>query len=280
MKGPYENVLLGAFIFRLGYKMGESGKLKNTTFAANLFQQTPLDAAFSDFMGTSKARGFLLEFKKSWDDRVSELAKNKFKLLQEPPTLVAQAEKCHLFGYGKDLKDSQTSGNIDIVFGTYPEVVSAKNEEALKVRWPMSDFLAEIIDEKIGANPTEFRDYITELLERLKRRHKESTASKRLFANAELGALASAAGVVAILNTGNALYALPLVSIIDLGVNLQIIQAEELRQEIEPPYEHSHGIDIEKPSRTIDMETDEIDFEKYPHGIDKERRSHGIDRRI
>jgi hypothetical protein len=38
MKGPYENVLLGAFIFRLGYKMGESGKLQNTPFAANLFQ--------------------------------------------------------------------------------------------------------------------------------------------------------------------------------------------------------------------------------------------------
>jgi hypothetical protein len=38
MNGPYENVLLGAFIFRLGYKMGELGKLKNKQFAANLFQ--------------------------------------------------------------------------------------------------------------------------------------------------------------------------------------------------------------------------------------------------
>jgi hypothetical protein len=141
MKGPYENVLLGAFIFRLGYIMGESSKLKNTTFAANLFQQTPLDAVFSDFIGTSEARGFLLEFKKSWEDRVSEREKDKYKLLREKPTLVAQAEKCHLLGYGKDIKDSQVSGNIDIVFGTYLEVVSAKSEEELKVRWSMSNFL-------------------------------------------------------------------------------------------------------------------------------------------
>jgi hypothetical protein len=55
MKGPYENVLLGAFILRLGYKMGESGKLKNTPSAANLFQQTPLDAVFSDFMCSTRA---------------------------------------------------------------------------------------------------------------------------------------------------------------------------------------------------------------------------------
>jgi hypothetical protein len=91
MKGPYENVLLGAFIFRLGYKMGDSGKLKNTPFAASLFQQTPLDAVFSDFMCSSKAKGFLLEFKKNWEGRILERAKEKYKLLQEQPTLAAQA---------------------------------------------------------------------------------------------------------------------------------------------------------------------------------------------
>ena len=63
MKGPYENVLLGAFVFRLGYKMGESGKLKNTPFAANLFQQTPLDPIFSDFICESKPEAF------SWNSR-------------------------------------------------------------------------------------------------------------------------------------------------------------------------------------------------------------------
>lgn len=70
MKGPYENVLLGAFIFKLRYKMGESGKLKNTPFPTSLFQQTPLDRVFSDFVGVSGARGFLQELKKNWEGRV------------------------------------------------------------------------------------------------------------------------------------------------------------------------------------------------------------------
>jgi hypothetical protein len=269
MKGPYENVLLGAFIFRLGYKMGESGKLQNTPFAANLFQQTPLDTAFSDFMCASKAKGFLLEFKKNWEGRVSERVKEKYKLLQEQPTLIAQGEKCHLLGYGKDIEHSQGRGDIDILFGNYLEIVSAEREEELKV-WSMNYFLQEIIDERIGANSEEFRDYISNFLKHLEQRHRANTSSKRLFANKKIGALASATGAVAIMNTGSALYAVPLFSIIELGVNLKISQAEKLSQEIEPPSfrfrhdEHSRGIDMEyfrafepeKRSRGIDMDRD------------------------
>jgi hypothetical protein len=55
-------------------------------------------------MCASKAKGFLLEFKKNWEGRVSERVKEKYKLLQEQPTLIAQGEKCHLLGYGKDIE--------------------------------------------------------------------------------------------------------------------------------------------------------------------------------
>jgi hypothetical protein len=250
MKGPYENVLLGAFIFRLGYKMGQSRKLENEQFAANLFQQTPLDQVFSDFMYASDARGFLLEFKKSWEGRDSERKKDKYKLMQEQPTLLALAEKCHLLGYGKDI-NSQGSGNIELFFGTYLEVVSAKSEKELKVRWPMKIFLQKIVDEKIGANFGEFRDYIRNFLELLKQRHRYS--SKGLFANA----LASATGAVAIIHTRHALHPVPISSIIDLGVNLKIGLAEELSQKIElsrkiePP---SRETNIEVPSLGIDTE--------------------------
>jgi hypothetical protein len=48
MKDPYENVLIGEFIFRLGYRMGEAGKLKDSKFSLNLYQQTPLDSVLND----------------------------------------------------------------------------------------------------------------------------------------------------------------------------------------------------------------------------------------
>ena len=293
MKCPYENLFLGAFIFRLGYKMGEVRKLKNTPFAANLFQQTPLDAAFGDFMCASKTRGFLLEFKKSWQDRGSERGKDKFQILQGEPTLLAQAAKCHLIGYGKDEAGERAPGNIDLVFGTYFEVLSAKSEKEIRISWTMDSFLQEIIDEKIGANSKEFCDYISKFLELLERRRKQSSSRKRLFANAEIGALASAKGGVAILNTENGFYAMPLSSIIDLGVNLRIPIAEELTRSIRPPspdrysrtidIEHSRGpldehsrnletaIDIEKRSPWLDKYVRNFEVEKNSRGIDIDR---------
>jgi hypothetical protein len=271
MKGPYENVLLGAFIFRLGYKMGDSDKLKNTPFAANLFQQTPLDAVFSDFMCSTRAKGFLLEFKKNWEGRVLERRKDKYKLLQEQPTLGAQAEKCHLLGYGKDIEQGQEQGDIDILFGSYLEIVSAESEEETKV-WSLSNFLQEIIDEKIGAHCEEFRDYINNCLKHLEERHRANTSSRHLFANKKLDALASATGAVAIMNTGSALYAMPVSSIIDIGVNLKISVAEELSKKIEPPSHdrHSRGIDIEKF-------TQEVNWDEYLRRGGTEQRSRGID---
>jgi hypothetical protein len=128
--------------------------------------------------------------------------------LQEQPTLGAQAEKCHLLGYGKDIESSQGQGDIDILFGNYLEIVSAETEEKVKI-CSLSNFLQEIIDEKIGANCEEFIDYIRNFLMHLERRHRANTSSKNLFANKNLGALASATGAVAIMNTGNALYVIP-----------------------------------------------------------------------
>jgi hypothetical protein len=101
-----------------------------------------------------------------------------------------------------------------------------------------------------------------------------------LFANAEIRALASAEGAVAILNTGNALYAMPLFSIIDLGVNLKIDLAEELSRKIEPPsHEHSLGIDLDERLHKIAKEQRSrwIDMDERSRGIVKEERSRGID---
>jgi hypothetical protein len=183
--------------------------------------------------------------------------------MQEQPRLLALAEKCHLLGYGNDI-NSQGPDNIELFFGTYIGVVSAISERELKVRWPMSIFLQEIIDEKIGANFREFRDYIRNFLELLKQRYRPHNSSKGLF-NADFNALASATGAVAIVHTRDALCARPISSIIDFGVNLKIPLAEELSQKIE--LSRKIGINIEAPSLGIDTEAPWIDIEGHQRGI-------------
>src|ERR1700730_13010844 len=99
MKDLYENVLIGEFIFRLGYKMGEFGRLKHENVALNLLHQTPLDSILGDYMARKENRGFLVEFKRTFAGRGAERDKLKYKLIQERPILKDLAEKCQLFGY-------------------------------------------------------------------------------------------------------------------------------------------------------------------------------------
>ena len=83
----------------------------------------------------------MLELKRNWKGRSSELTKKKCKLLKENSQLAELAEKCHLLGYGKegphpgdfsDPSDSAPFRVLDICFCNYLEGVSAKAEEELK----------------------------------------------------------------------------------------------------------------------------------------------------
>lgn len=67
----YENQLLGAFIYALGYECGTVGK---NNVAANLFQQTPLDGTFGDLVAGADWC-VALEFKRDWSEARSERAK-------------------------------------------------------------------------------------------------------------------------------------------------------------------------------------------------------------
>jgi hypothetical protein len=57
---PYENQLLGAFVYALGYYGGQRGTIPA---AANLLQQTPLDQVFGDLI-VGADRCLALEFKR------------------------------------------------------------------------------------------------------------------------------------------------------------------------------------------------------------------------
>jgi len=66
----YENQLLGAFIYALGYECGRLGR----HIPVNLFQQTPLDGTFGDLVAGADWC-VALEFKRNWRSAQSELAK-------------------------------------------------------------------------------------------------------------------------------------------------------------------------------------------------------------
>jgi hypothetical protein len=74
---PYENQLIGAFLFQLGRMTP-----KDQTTAINLFQQTPLDRAFGDLVvGTHRC--FVLEFKRNSKQVAMEARKWTERGLQE-----------------------------------------------------------------------------------------------------------------------------------------------------------------------------------------------------
>jgi hypothetical protein len=63
-KDPWENTLLGGFIFSLGYKFGLS-RLPRSAFSPNMLGHTPIDPYLGDILGKSNFRGFLVEFKRN-----------------------------------------------------------------------------------------------------------------------------------------------------------------------------------------------------------------------
>lgn len=95
---PYENQLLGAFIFALGCESGKSG----TAPTVNLFQQTPLDQRFGDLIAGSQWC-MAIEFKRVRQGLASERNKWSSVLAENPEqlhALKAIADRGHWVCYG------------------------------------------------------------------------------------------------------------------------------------------------------------------------------------
>ena len=60
---PYENELLGQFLYDLGYCTGFARHAKHDVVCQT--QQTPLDCYWADVMAASWSDGVLIEFKKN-----------------------------------------------------------------------------------------------------------------------------------------------------------------------------------------------------------------------
>ena len=81
---PYENQLIGAFVYALGFEVARRAAARGddpgaAAMPVNLFQQTPLDAAFSDLV-LGRERCVVIEFKRSLEALATEQGKDRAPL--------------------------------------------------------------------------------------------------------------------------------------------------------------------------------------------------------
>ncbi|TPD95131.1 hypothetical protein FJP65_12710 [Stenotrophomonas maltophilia] len=98
---PYENQILGGFIYALGYQCSTA----QVVMPINLFQQTPLDGTFGDLLAGAE-KCFALEFKRDFDDVESEAGKwipTALSTFLENEPLVDLSLRGHVLCYGKHL---------------------------------------------------------------------------------------------------------------------------------------------------------------------------------
>lgn len=101
---PYENQLIGAFLYAVGYASGQRANAGSAApLPINLLQQTPLDRTFSDLV-LGRERAFVLEFKRSQQEVAGEREKwdpDRLAQFRANQRIQALSAKGHLVVYGK-----------------------------------------------------------------------------------------------------------------------------------------------------------------------------------
>lgn len=166
MSMPYENQLLGAFLYALGYQGGQSHAAH---VSANLFQQTPLDQTFGDLI-VGASHCLALEFKRDEASLKSEQRKwqeDDFERARLDKTLCQIAAKAHFMVYAIP----ETQGI---------ELRCAQYYRCIRPAAPFQSFPAQALiktihlgpkhaHEPLGVSPTELEWYLRQL-ENIKRK--------------------------------------------------------------------------------------------------------------
>ncbi|HDX0901925.1 TPA: hypothetical protein RNS95_004326 [Stenotrophomonas maltophilia] len=121
----YENQLIGAFIFAMGYLAGERGY---GNMVLNLYQQAPLDSIYGDlFVGDAQC--VAIEFKRRLSDRDDE--RKKWDLAGAATFVKARmprdvSMRGHLFAYGS----SKSIDSQEVWVSMFEEAVFSCGAEA------------------------------------------------------------------------------------------------------------------------------------------------------
>lgn len=108
----YENVIIGNFLFGLGYRIGSKNTDLSFTSHINLLQQTPADKLLGDLMAKLGNKVYLIEFKEAKNRSDKELT--RYKMLKnilstdQFSDLLAISKKIHWY-----IETSVTQGDLN-----------------------------------------------------------------------------------------------------------------------------------------------------------------------
>lgn len=150
----YENILIGDFIFELGYNSALLGMKGNKV---DLTQQTPNDILVGDLLGRVGGRNFIVEFKRNRAGLQKEKQKPSRLLLlnshiDEHNLLLSST--CHFVAFGEA---------ENIMFNPYLDL-RIKGEISNSIT--QDSFFKSLIEQSIGVNEKELKDYISFLTEK------------------------------------------------------------------------------------------------------------------
>lgn len=164
MGTPYENQILGAFVFALGVECGKAGVF----MPANLFQQTPLDGTFGDLV-VGADWCLALEFKReegTIDSEKEKWSKEALQAFEGDTLLKVASRRAHMLCFSRP-----TSDGIDLFAVTYASALGLGKStgeidcnrliEGLVLL--VGDKSPEAKKKKIGLPPRELEAYLRKL---------------------------------------------------------------------------------------------------------------------
>ncbi|MDX2190416.1 MAG: hypothetical protein SFY32_11180 [Bacteroidota bacterium] len=163
----YENLLIGDFIYSLGYASCEM-KVKNNK--VDLLQQTPADTTVGDLIGRIGGVNFIMEFKRNRQLLKSE-TKKPFKdfLLKDnlSSELLVVSSKSHFIAFWE---------NMELLVNPYL-YLNPKYSPNFPEPFSQDVFFKMLLEQKVGVDKDEIKTYLTFLAKNTKPSNTTSSSS-------------------------------------------------------------------------------------------------------
>jgi len=166
MRPTYENVYISSFIFSLGYLFRKNSSVDPASVSIDLYQQiTAGERLIGDLLSSMGGKSIIVEFKRDESGISGEFKKKSKKDLRElldsnhEKEFQKISKKCHFLSYAAAYED----GSSTLAFCPYIDLF--KNSQD-KIILGNADFSSQYIDTsntQIGANESEFKDYVDKL---------------------------------------------------------------------------------------------------------------------
>ncbi|HHA2808722.1 TPA: hypothetical protein ACOFCO_000664 [Stenotrophomonas maltophilia] len=163
MGTPYENQILGAFVFALGVECGKAGMF----MPANLFQQTPLDGTFGDLV-VGADWCLALEFKReegTIDSEKEKWSKEALQAFEGDTLLKVASRRAHMLCFSRP-----TSDGIDLFAMVYASALGLDKSKVQMECHRLIQALVHLVGDespeakkKIGLPPRELEAYLRKL---------------------------------------------------------------------------------------------------------------------